>query len=533
MISNVIFEDMIEAPVRAFRGRVELYEGSTLTKICGCHDSLKSFTIERIGNNNFFGYGICQKINAKLIDNNREIEVSTANYIEAVFGKDNNYIYAFPKFEVTDVYRDENTNEISITAYDSLYRATTHTVSELGLNTGYSIREFAGACASLLGLPINTNSIALSAFDTRYEYGANFDGTETIREALDAIAQATQTIYYINNNWELVFKRLDRDGEPVLTIDREKYITLDSGSNRRLTKITHATELGDNVSADLGISGTTQYIRNNPFWDTREDIGVLVDNALAAIGGLTINQFECEWRENFLLEIGDKIALITKDKEKVISYLLNDTIEFDGSLYGNTNWEYNEDEANGTDNPVSLGDALKQTYARVDKANKKIDIVASDTASNKDAIAALQVNTESITASVSKIETDTNEAFSSLNDEIATLTSSVEAKVSAEDIALTIKNEMANGVDKVVTSTGFVFDETGLSVSRTDSEMTTTITEDGMKVFKDDTTVLTANNVGVDAANLHATTYLIIGTNSRFENYGEDRTGCFWIGGNY
>ena len=24
--------------------------------------------------------------------------------------------------------------------------------------------------------------------------------------------------------------------------------------------------------------------------------------------------------------------------------------------------------------------------------------------------------------------------------------------------------------------------------------------------------------------------YLIIGTNSRFEDYGSDRTGCFWIG---
>jgi hypothetical protein len=50
-----------------------------------------------------------------------------------------------------------------------------------------------------------------------------------------------------------------------------------------------------------------------------------------------------------------------------------------------------------------------------------------------------------------------------------------------------------------------------------------------MTVYRDDTPVLTANNVGVDAANLHATTYLIVGTYSRFEDYG-NRTGCFWIG---
>ena len=61
--------------------------------------------------------------------------------------------------------------------------------------------------------------------------------------------------------------------------------------------------------------------------------------------------------------------------------------------------------------------------------------------------------------------------------------------------------------------------------------MSTTITEDGMTVYKDEEAVLIADNEGVRAEDLHATTYLIIGTNSRFENYGDNRTGCFWIGG--
>jgi len=52
-----------------------------------------------------------------------------------------------------------------------------------------------------------------------------------------------------------------------------------------------------------------------------------------------------------------------------------------------------------------------------------------------------------------------------------------------------------------------------------------------MKIIKDTDIVLTANNTGVDAKNLHATTYLIVGANSRFEDYDDNsRTGCFWIG---
>jgi hypothetical protein len=60
--------------------------------------------------------------------------------------------------------------------------------------------------------------------------------------------------------------------------------------------------------------------------------------------------------------------------------------------------------------------------------------------------------------------------------------------------------------------------------------MQTTITEDGMTVYRDSEAVLIADHEGVKAEDLHATTYLIIGNNSRFEDLG-DRTACFWIGG--
>lgn len=530
MITNNLFADMLNSPVRSFVGRVELHEGSTLTRVCGCHDNLKSFSINREGESGFFGYGICHKINVKLIDPKREIEVSTANYLEAVFGKGNDYIYPFPNFHVSEVHRDENTNELSITAYDALYKATAHTVSEIAVQPPYTIKEFAIGCASVLGIPINLDSLELDAFNLSFENGANFEGTETIREALDAIAQATQTIYYISHDWELIFKRLDKEGAALLTIDKEKYITLDSGDSRRLGAICHATELGDNVIASMEASGTTQYVRNNPFWELREDIAELVDNALAAVGGLTINQFDCSWRGNFLVEIGDKIALTRKDGSEVYSYLLNDTLEFNGSLSQKTQWQFDEDEAEGAENPTSLGDVLKQTYARVDKANKQIELVASETSANSEAISSLQLDTESISASVSSMEQTTREALEGVTDELSVLTSRVDAAITSEEVTIAIQSELANGVDKVTTSTGFTFNEEGLTVSKSGSEMETTITEDGMTVYKNNEAVLVANNVGVNAVNLHATTYLIIGTNSRLEDFGSNRTGCFYIG---
>ena len=531
MIDNEIVFNLLQTPVRQFGARVELYEGATLADTYSQYYALKGLTVDRVGDSKFFGYGICQKLNVHLIDRERYIHITTIDSFIVYLGIGENYINPFPQFYVSEVHRDENTNELSITAYDALYKASAHTVAELSFTTGYTIQEFTAACASLLGLSDAYIINASDSFTTAYESGANFDGTETIREALDAVAEATQSIYYIDSLNRLVFKRLDMSGAEVYRIDKENYISLKSGDNRRLSKISHVTELGDNVSVAIAESGSTQYIRNNPFYDLRDDVGTLLNNAIAAVGGLTINQFECEWRGNYLLEVGDKITLETKDNDIVTSYILNDVIEYNGGLIQKTQWIYEDNEEETEENPATIGDALKQTYARVDKANKQIELVASETESNTESISTLQLNTESITASVSSIETHINEELEGVNGNIEELTSRVDATMSAEDVRLEIQTGLSNGVDKVTTSTGFTFNDEGLTVEKSNSEMKTQITEDGMIVYKNNEAVLTANNVGVDAVNLHATTYLIIGTNSRFEDFGTNRTGCFWIGG--
>lgn len=525
------FLEMINNPAREIRARVELLEGSTLLNTFKYNDKLISFTVERIGENKFFGFGVSHKVNVKLIDKDRELDITTAHTLDIAFGVGSDYMYPFAPFKVSEVRRDENTNQLSITAYDALNEATKHTVSELCLTPPYTIKDVATACATLLGLPFQLVNVNDDVFETNYENAANFEGTETVREAMNDIAEATQTIYYVDGEYRLTFKRLDMSGEAVVDIDKNRYFTLESKNNRRLTGICSATELGDNVGAELEQSGTTQYIRDNAFWVLREDIATLVENALAAVGGLTINQFEVDWRGNFLVEIGDKLAIEQKDGSIVYSYLLDDVITYQGAYQQTTRWSYEAEDTETMANPSTLGDALQQTFARVDKVNKQITLVVSDTTANREAISNLQMDTANIRLSVQQTQEQTNTAIQGVSDNINTLTSKVEATMSAEDVRLEISSQLDNGVDKVITATGFTFDEEGLTISKSGSEMETTITEDGMTVYKDNEAVLTANNEGVQATDLHARTYLIIGTNSRIEDYGDSRTGCFWIGG--
>lgn len=93
---------------------------------------------------------------------------------------------------------------------------------------------------------------------------------------------------------------------------------------------------------------------------------------------------------------------------------------------------------------------------------------------------------------------------------------------------------MENGVDRVETKTGYTFDKDGLLIAKSNEEMSNLLDNTGMYVQRGSDDILVANNKGVNAVNLHAKTYLIIGEGdgrSRFEDYGTNRTGCYWIGG--
>jgi hypothetical protein len=491
-------------------------------------DKLKSIQIDRVGENKFFGFGISQKATIVIVDKDCACGLAKGDRVIVYF----NDVLTSPVFYISEVKRDEVTNDLTVTAYDALEGAVAHTVGELSLES-YSIKMLATACANALGLVAVYPSI--EAFSLNYETGANFEGSETIREVLNAIAEATQTIYYVNRNDELVFARLDKDGAAVLNIDKSQYMSLENKSNVVLTDICSITELGDNLEATNGEGGEAQNIYDNPLLELREDLPQILENAIAAVGGTDIHQYNLTWRGNYFLEPCDKITILTKMNEIITTYLITDTITYDGGYRQVSKWEY-EPQEKGNTNPTTLGETLKQTYAKVDKANKTIELVASETSSITESIAQLQLDTGSINASVSNVESALKDATNTINGELATINEKVSATMTSEEIRYEISTALDNGVGSVQTGKGFTFNDEGLTIEDLENPgIITQITNNGMGVYtgsiSEDSRVLTANDKGVNAKDLHANTYLIIGDYSRFENYGDKpRTACFWIG---
>ena len=135
-------------------------------------------------------------------------------------------------------------------------------------------------------------------------------------------------------------------------------------------------------------------------------------------------------------------------------------------------------------------------------------------------LAAVELELADIRSRVENREAREHEVVSSLS----TLTQT------ARELQLELVSIREEGSQKVKTAVGYTFDDKGLQISRSDSDMENLLDHTGMYVGRNGETVLQANNQGVEAADVTVRNYLIVGENARFEDYNGDRTACFYLG---
>lgn len=176
----------------------------------------------------------------------------------------------------------------------------------------------------------------------------------------------------------------------------------------------------------------------------------------------------------------------------------------------------------------NFGKSFAEVLGLINESRDKIDSVES---SLRDEITE---QSTSLKRDAEKIEMKADSAITkvdTLSGDVETLTKEVALKVDSNSFSVKVKEETSKGISL---QTGYTFDKDGLNISKAGDEMSNLLDNTGMYVRKSGDDVLIANKDGVEAKDLHATTYLIIGKDngrSRFEDYGIDRTACFWIGG--
>lgn len=139
------------------------------------------------------------------------------------------------------------------------------------------------------------------------------------------------------------------------------------------------------------------------------------------------------------------------------------------------------------------------------------------------------------------IDDEGNDIFTVVDGKIAASIQDVDGRVSnleqdANNVNIRIDalEQSEVQIDSITTSTGYTFDENGLSICKDGEEIQNILDNTGMYVTREDEEILSANGDGVSSINMVARDYLVVGSNSRFEDYigsdGSRRTACFYIG---
>jgi len=175
------------------------------------------------------------------------------------------------------------------------------------------------------------------------------------------------------------------------------------------------------------------------------------------------------------------------------------------------------------ENTTATNNAFYQvTSGKVLNLRTDVDGLKVENKDTQGKLAAITLDLEGISNRVEQQDT----TVEGLKGQISTLDQT------AQSLSLELTAIRQNGADKVKTTQGYTFDDKGLHISRSDSDMANTLDHTGMYVRRGEEVMLQANNQGVVATDVTVRNYLSIG-HARFEEYsnGSDfaRTACFFV----
>ena len=411
---------------------------------------------------------------------------------------DADYSYIeYGTYLIKESKKDEESNTISLECYDLMLKSMIPYDLSLDYTQGVTVKDFLDAiCDRLEWKKGYTTFHNCDVFIDEEKY----DISDTFRDVLDDIAEvAGGMIGFVDDALTVIYptstgKVIDEENLKSLTIGK-KYGPINSVILSRSPQEDNIYRKDPNSIEQYGL--TEIRIENNQIIDThREDFMEGICNALF---GLSFEIYELESFGIGYLNFGDIFAIKTSDGVEHKALMLCDDLQITQGVSETSKLE--EPEITETDYSAAseTDKTLRKTILRVDKQANQIEGIVSRTATLEGGLAEV---TEQV--------------------KVAVTTTQVDIKIS----------EAINGIDGAsVKETGYTFDKDGLNIHKDGEAIHNTLNNEGMYVKYNDDAVLTADAKGVNAINLTARQYLIVGNNARFEDYPNKRTACFYIGG--
>lgn len=330
-----------------------------------------------------------------------------------------------------------------------------------------------------------------------------YDASYTFRDVLDEIAQvAAGMIAFVGDELDVIYPT--NSGE---TIDSSNLKTLKIGevygpvNSIVLSRSPQEDNIYRQDAESITTYGRTEIrIENNQIIDShREDF---IDGIFNALLGLRYEMYELESFGIGYLNLGDFFTIQTPYGENHTALMLCDDFKITQGLSETSRLEAPESTETDYAAASETDRVLNKTILKVDKQAQEITALVTKTGN-------VETSVDGLTAKVTNL-------------------TSIVMDSEKVDIAIT---KAIEGINSITTTTGYTFDQDGLRIHKSDEEMENLLDNTGMYVNRGGDNILTANNEGVDAINLRSRQFLIIGNNSRIEDYEYNRTACFYIGG--
>ena len=329
-----------------------------------------------------------------------------------------------------------------------------------------------------------------------------YDTRDTFRDALDDIAEvAGGMIGFVGDALTVIYPTnsdavIDEENLKSLKIGK-KYGPINSVVLSRSPQEDNIYKQDTDSIAENGM--TEIRIENNQLVDTHRDD--FIDGICEAIWGLSFELYDLESFGIGYLNFGDLFSIKTADGVLHKALWLCDDLQITQGVTETSVLEEPEITATDYSAASETDKTINKAIMRVDKQENEIRALVSKT---------------------DKLEGD-----------LANVTKKAELIIDSDSIDLKISTAI-DGIDKIETSTGYTFDENGLNIHKDGEAMHNTLDNKGMYVRRDNEDILVADSNGVNALNLTARQFFVVG-NSRFEDYddgtGGKRTACFYYTG--
>ena len=415
---------------------------------------------------------------------------------------DTDYSYIkYGTYLIKETEMDEESHTINLECYDLMLQSMIPYDLALDYKQNVTVKDFLDAICDRLGWEkgyTTFHNCDVLVDEEKYDRG------DTFRDALDDIAEvAGGMIGFVDDALTVIYPTnsgavIDEENLKSLTIGK-KYGPINSVVLARTPQEDNIYKQDIDSISDYGL--TEIRIEDNQIIDThREDF---MDGICNALMGLSFELYELESFGIGYLNFGDFFSLKTADGSEHKALWLCDDLQITQGVTETSKME--EPEVTATDYSAAseTDKALKRTNIRVDKQNNKISALAERT--------------------------------DALEGGLADVRKTAELAITPENVDIKI-TEAIKGIDGAsVKETGYTFDKNGLNIHNDGEEIHNILNNTGMKVLRNNEEILTATADGVNAINLTARKYLIVGKNARFEDFSDGtsskRTACFYYGG--